>query len=382
MTDCFPAFRFSLTMSYEENAPLVVDVGSYKTRYGFGGDDAPYEERETVIYRPTSCGSPAGVPIGCPDSYFGRTWTAQQKYHFGPFRPYHPVERGMIKDFHDMDLIWHRTLGRADPESPVVLSYAARMPDETCEKIAQTVFESHYLARLCLANSAYLDMYASARTTCVIVGIGHGVTTIVPFVDGRAVSSAVETLPIAGLDLTNYLKEILRNPPKNVDEIVDMKEKLCYVAQDFGAEMEKAASSSDIEKEYVLADGRAISLKDERFRCTEPLFQPALLGCESPGLHELIFSSIVKCKVDIRRTLFRNIVLCGGSSLFNGLADRLTKELTALVPPGMTINIHASDFSTWFGGSVLSSLSSTSWISHEEYDETGPSIIHKKNYLV
>ncbi|GAM20888.1 hypothetical protein SAMD00019534_040630 [Acytostelium subglobosum LB1] len=118
-------------------------------------------------------------------------------------------------------------------------------------------------------------------------------------------------------------------------------------------------------------------------RTTEALFQPSFLGMESAGIHETTYNSIMKCDVDIRKDLYGNVVLSGGTTMFPGIADRMQKELTALAPSTMKIKIIAPPerkYSVWIGGSILASLSTFQqmWISKEEYDESGPSIVHRK----
>ena len=239
------------------------------------------------------------------------------------------------------------------------------------------MFEKFDVPAAYVAQPEVLALYASGATSGMVVTCGEGVTRAVPINEGFAVQQDIVQCDVAGCDITNYLVELL-NEKKEIFTtsaerlmVKEIKEKVGYVAQDYDQELKSFSP-----KAYELPDGTSLTVKKERFQCAEALFQPTLVGKETKGIHQVTQRSLNKFPGEMREHMCANVVLSGGTSMLPGFQQRFEKELKALFPGDMKIEVVAPEerkYATFIGGSILSSLSSFAdqWIDYQKFKESG-----------
>ena len=244
------------------------------------------------------------------------------------------------------------------------------------------MFETLHTPAMYVAIQGVLALYAFGYSIGIAIESGDGVSHILPVYEGYTIPHAILCLDLGGWDLTNYLR-LLRergysfSTTAGCEIAFEIKEKMCYIGSDFDPRL------LNVENSYKFPDSQVITIENEQFSCLEALFQPSLLGMNLFGIHEPCYNSIMKCDIDTSKNFYCNMALYGGNTMFPGIAERMQKEITTLTSNTTRVRVYAQPeckYSVWIGDSILASLSTFQqmWISKQEYDESGPAIVHRK----
>jgi len=253
----------------------------------------------------------------------------------------------------------------------------------------------------------------------LVIDSGFSFTHVVPLYQNKAQRAGIRRVNVGGKLLTNFLKETVSYRQWNMmDEFQlmnDAKEALCYVSQDFVAEMAKLRpgggpnrrlrAHEGIRRNFVLPDfqntmkgyvqdvqeqqrqqqqqqqqqqqepeQQVLSMEVERFVVPEVLFRPSDVGLRQGGLPEAVVEAVEACDIGLRASLYSNIVLTGGNALFPGLAQRLETELRALVPEYHPVAVHVPPDPigyAWRGGGRLAQDQPAMFVTKAQYNEYG-----------
>lgn len=360
---------------------FVIDNGSGLCKAGFAGEEVPKVVLPSFIGKPKS----KSQELGDKKDFVGNEVISKR----GLLNISYPMENGNIINFDDMEKIWNYLLNYdlqlESKEYSLLLTETPFNTKSNREKMTQVMYESFSFYALFIGMEPKLSLFSSGRTNGLVVDIGDRISYFTPIFDGEIIEKGVSFVDIGGQDLTDYLSRILyekgnvfKSSERNL--VNYMKERLCYITDDY----EKSIKNHKDEISYELPDGKVITLGDELFRCPEALFSPYSLGKELDGIAETTNLSIQKAGIENRVDMIENILLSGGSTKFQGLKERLEKELHILSPKTSRIKVIAPEnrqYSVFIGGSMLSSLSSFQYNhTREEYEEYGPQLHKKFNF--
>jgi actin, other eukaryote len=321
---------------------VCVDAGSFTTKIGFAGEQpntlpSIYESKENQKKRPVDHSL--------------------------------PVDLNIYQDF--LTQIFE-TQNYKTEQHRMVFTEKFNISKKEREDLTQLMFENFQIPSYYVSKANISSMFSYGITTGVSIGIGHENTEITPIYEGYGLPDCFSEFPISGIHLSEMLEKELK-----FDSLIiqDIKEKLCYSTGDYDKELKEYNS-----QHYSLPDGTVIDLGKELFTVPEILFQP---DSNLKGIHEWIAESISKTDVEMHSEFFGNVTLNGGTTELTGFSQRLSKEIQSLTISKVKVldSVQRNSLAAWNGLSLFGSLEtigSSNWISKEDFDDNGPSIVNKK----
>ncbi|KAK9466477.1 actin family [Lipomyces arxii] len=426
-------------MSHITSPAVVMDSGTGLTKLGFAGNDSPSFIFPTVIATRESGGSGSGRPpppskpsyLANSNSNSGSNLASKRGTEdldffigdealsaaSGPgYGLNYPIRHGQIDNWDHMERFWENSIFkylRCEPEDHYfLLTEPPLNPPENRELTAEIMFESFNCAGLYIAVQAVLALAASWTSSKVqdrsltgtVIDSGDGVTHVIPVAEGYVIGSAIKNIPIAGRDITYFVQSLLRDRGEadtSLRTAEKIKEEFCYVCPDIVKEFNRFDREPERFQKYIVDQGLGrkinVDVGFERFLAPEIFFNPEIASSDFlTPLPEVVDTVIQSSPIDVRRGLYKNIVLSGGSTMFRDFGRRLQRDIKHLVDA----RIHRSEESSgarsggldvqvishkkqrnavWFGGSLLAQTAEFQSYCHtkRDYDEYGPGIVRQ-----
>lgn len=397
----------------------VIDNGTGYTKMGFAGNTEP----QYII--PSAIAVKESAKVGGKTTSF--KGVDDLDFHIGDDaidRPTYgtkwPIRHGIVEDWDLMERFWEQCIFkylRAEPEDHYfLLTEPPLNTPENREYTAEIMFESFNVPGLYIAVQAVLALAASwtskqvgERTlTGTVIDSGDGVTHVIPVAEGYVIGSCIKHIPIAGRDITFFIQQLLKErevgipPEQSMETAKAIKERFCYTCPDIVKEFTKY--DTDPTKwikpyeglNHITKKKFSVDVGYERFLGPEIFFHPEFSNPDfSTSISETVDSAIQNCPIDVRRGLYKNVVLSGGSTMFRDFGRRLNRDLKRVVdtrlkaseelsggrikpkPIECQVITHSMQrYAVWFGGSMLASTPEFYQVCHTkaQYDEYGPSI--------
>mmetsp|Transcript_15698 Transcript_15698/g.34889 ORF Transcript_15698/g.34889 Transcript_15698/m.34889 type:complete len:354 (+) Transcript_15698:135-1196(+) len=346
--------------SDDESDAVVVHCGSFQTLAGFAGNDSPTVVMQTIVGR----GLNDVALVGCD---------ALRKQR-GRWAISRPIQGGVVQDWDDLERVWHHLFYselRVRPEdTPVLVTEVPLCPKHQREELVRVLIEDFDVPSVFLCSRSVLALYASGRTTGLVVSVGHTVSHTVPVYEGFALPHATMVAEMGGRDADAALVRLCRLQGEDAEWIRNVKHAVVAV-------VEEGEVGDSIE---LAAPGGTMVLGPDRNLAAAGLLQPGIYGKDCPGLHHLAQQSVQRADPELMPELVRSVVLAGGGTMFRGLDTRLKKELEHLW--SQQVNVIAAPerrSSQWIGGSIFASLNGTRHmrVTRALLKKYGPEVVHR-----
>jgi len=398
---------------------VVIDNGTGYTKMGFAGNCEPQYIIPTIIATQEGKGTQKAATqkkgVEDLDFYIGDEALAYAK----TYDTFYPVRHGQIDNWTHMEYFWEHCIFkylRCEPEDHFfLLTEPPLNAPENREYTAEIMFETFNVPGLYIAVQAVLALAASwtsrnvkERTlTGTVIDSGDGVTHVIPVAEGYVIGSSIKHIPLAGRDITAFVQQLMRDrsepiPPAESMEVAKrVKETYSYVCPDIVKEYAKYdAEQSKWIRQYegmnsITKKPYTCDVGYERFLGPEIFFNPEIFSSDFLTPLPKVVDDTIQTPIDVRRGLYKNIVLSGGSTMFKDFGKRLARDIKRSVDYRIkrseelsggkikavpldvaVISHHMQRYAVWFGGSMLASTPEFYNVCHtkQAYDEIGPSI--------
>lgn len=394
------------------DAPAVVmDNGTGLTKLGFAGNDSP-----SFVF-PTAIATQAAQPgrrSSMPSYLIGDE--AIPKADSAQYSLSYPIRHGQIENWDQMERFWEASIFkylRCEPEDHrFLLTEPPLNAPENREMTAEIMFETFNCAGLYIAVQAVLALAASWTSSKVVgqpltgtvIDSGDGVTHVIAVAEGYVIGSNIKHIPIAGRDITSFIQGMLRDrgePDTSLRTAERIKQEFCYTSPNIVKEFQKFDQEPERFKKYEseLSTGRTVRVDVgyERFMAPEIFFSPEIATSEFLTPLPVVVDQVVQSSpMDVRKGLYKNIVLSGGSTMFRDFGRRLQRDIKHLVDAriqkseqlsgskssGVEVQVISHKRqrnAVWFGGSLLAQTPEfkSYCYTKQDYDEYGPGIVRQ-----
>ncbi len=313
----------------DEEYTVIIDIGQGNTKIGFAGDEKP-------IMFPTVVGKPKYrqtmmTGVNAQEIYVGDDTIKMR----GVLKLSHPIKRGKVMDWDNfyaiLNHIFYNTL-RVDAKKCNIIYLVPPLTNpETYQYFARVLFETHQVKSVAIIDTATTAVFSIGETTGLSIDIGCGLCTICPVMNGRIFGPSVQKLNLAGMDVEDYLEQLLTQYGifQKREIIQDIKEKTLKIAMDPNTASQDPSNNA----KYLLPDGENLALgANFVIMAGEIIFNPILVGISGRSLQNAIIDSIRVADRNYWRPLLNKIVLSGGTSYINGLEERLKAEIDKNLP--------------------------------------------------
>ncbi len=267
----------------------------------------------------------------------------------------HAFTDGHITDWYCMEKLWHQMFYheiRVCPEeTPLLIIDSPFTTKEERAKVAEVMFDTFAVPSLNFANQATMAYnHGNGGQTGVCVYSDDGTSYVAPMFEGVMLREGLTKFELNGKHVIAQLLKHYQergNTDVNVGTCERIKKDYCYVAENLDEEKLKTPETRKCE----LHNQSELDLGDECFTCPEILFDPKMIGSDSPSIAQVICDAIKKCDPDLHLDLFKNICLYGSNTMYKNIDTRLEREVSKLTQNNVRVRAFPERmYSAWCNG--------------------------------